>query len=99
MGLRELIMLVGSVAIPICPPPKPRGSHVQEECVSKIDCPDDSCGLQKTCKLPGLADVHVACAARASGMLRLLPDCMEGTELPMFRPIESAEGFSSTPSS
>ena len=71
MGLREL-MLVGSVAIPICPPPKPRGSHVQEECVSKIDCPDDSCGLQNTCKLPG--------SARASGMLRLLPDCMEGTE-------------------
>ena len=91
MGLRELIMLVGSVAIPICPPPKPRGSHVQEECVSKIDCPDDSCGLQNTCKLPG--------SARASGMLRLLPDCMEGTELPMFRPIASAEGFSSTPSS
>ena len=38
---------------------KTRGSHVQEECVSKIDCPDDSCGLQKTCQWPGVADVDV----------------------------------------
>ena len=46
-GFRELVMLVGSIAHPICPPRQPRCSHVEEECVSKVDCPDDSCGLKE----------------------------------------------------